>query len=147
MIVVIGKIVEKVFSDGQPTKFPKPTSALHAIVVDMRGYLGEGGDTDDYIHIANGAGEIPSSKWPARRFWQDAPIWGVFEQVTNHPLKGAATAQQRIHLLGFVAERRYAEGEIPNRLCFRPNPVLLQTSELQWAAYRRFPLARSATTA
>ncbi len=147
MIVAVAKIAEKVYSAGQPTKFPMPASALHAILVDMRGYLGKGGDTYDYTQIANGAGEIPNSEWPARRFWQDGPIRGLFEQVSPHPLKGAATAQERIHLLGFVAEREYRPGEIQQRTYFRPNPALLPTSEGQWAAYRSFPLARGASAA
>ncbi len=147
MIVAVSKIAEKVYSAGQPTKFPKPASALHAILVDMRGYLGEGGDIYDYIQIANGASEIPNSEWPARRFWQDRPIRGLFERVSNHPLKGSTTAQERIHLLGFVAERDYRPGEIQERAYFRPNPALLPTSDGQWAAYRSFPLVRGASAA
>ena len=147
MIVALGKIAEKVYSAGRPTKFPTPTSAFHAILVDMRGYLGEGGDNYDYTQIANGAAEIPESKWPTRRFWQGNPIRGLFERVEGHPLKGAVVAQERVHFLGLVTEKKYRLGEIEETAYFRPNPHLLKSVEAQRSAYSSFPLARRASAA
>lgn len=39
MIKAQEKIGVKVFAKGQPTKFPFPGAAIHAILTDMRGYL------------------------------------------------------------------------------------------------------------
>jgi hypothetical protein len=60
MLTAEQKIGEKVFADGRPTKFPVPSSAVHAIVVDMRGYLDEGGDIFDYRQMAYGPSGIPA---------------------------------------------------------------------------------------
>jgi len=144
MIVALAKITEKVYSAGKPTKFPMPSSAFHIVVVDMRGYLGEGGDGLDYSQMANGALAIPEQEAPARRFWRGEPIRGLFERVDGHPLKGATVAQKRIHFLAFVAESEFREGEIARTLQFRPNPHLLTTRDRVQTAYRSFPLAYNA---
>lgn len=140
MITVLGKIGEKVFSNGAPTKFPVPSSAVHAILVDMRGYLGHGGDPVDFQQMANGAAALATDDHVLIHYWNGHPIRGLFEQVPDHPLRAAQLIQERIHFLGFIAEREYQEGEIRNRAYYRPNPHLL-TSE-QRATYRTHPLAR-----
>src|SRR6266850_5515900 len=48
------RIVEKVFTSGNPTKFPLPSTRIHTVVADMRSYLGIGSfvaDKNDYREI------------------------------------------------------------------------------------------------
>jgi hypothetical protein len=142
MITALGKIGEKVFTNGQPTKFPPPSHAVHAILADMRGYLGNGGDAVDYQQMANGAaGVAPKVAW-AIHFWEEQPIRGLFEKVPDHPLRAAEVMQDRIHFIGFIAEKDYRVGEIRERSYWRPNPHLLPTEQPQRAAYVTFALAK-----
>lgn len=142
MITALGKIGEKVLSGNQPTKFPSPPAAIQAILVDMRGYLGCGGDAVDYQQMANGAaGVAPELAW-AIHYWEDQPIRGLFERVMDHPLRAAAVMQERVHFIGFIAEKEYREGEIRDRSYWRPNPHLLPTEEMQRETYRTFALGK-----
>ena len=144
MITTLGRIGEKVFSGGSATKFPIPSTAVHAILVDMRGYLGHGGDAVDYQQMANGAAAVaPDLDW-AIQYWNDQPIKGLFERVPDHPLRAASPMQERVHFLGFIAERDYQDGEIRRRAYYRPNPHLLPTERDQITTYRTFALASEA---
>lgn len=143
MITALGKVGEKVFAGGAPTKFPIPSSRVHAILVDMRGYLGCGGDAVDYQQMANGAAAVtPEVAW-AVHCWEGQPIRGLFERVPDHPLRAAPVAQERVHFLGFIAEEDYREGEFRERAYFRPNPNLLANEHEQVEAYRTFALAKT----
>jgi len=141
MITTLGRIGEKVLADGSPTKFPIPSTVIHAILVDMRGYLGSGGDVVDYQQMANGAAAMdPEVTW-AIHYWDDQPIRGLFEQIPDHPLRAASVMRERIHFIGFIAEQKYQDGEIRRRAYYMPNPHLLPTEAEQIAAYRTFALA------
>ena len=142
MITALGKIGEKVFANGSPTKFPAPSGRIHAVLVDMRGYLGHGGDAADYQQIANGAAGVPADESWKIHLWEGRPILGLFEEVPDHPLRAARTMRERVHFVGFIAEKEYREGEIRDRAYFRPNPHLLPTEREQIDAYRSFPLAK-----
>ena len=50
--------------------------------------------------------------------------------------------QERIHFLGFVAEKEYQDGEIRRRGYYRPNPHLLPDKERQIEVYKTYPLAQ-----
>jgi hypothetical protein len=50
--------------------------------------------------------------------------------------------QERIHFLGFIAEREYREAEIGNRAYYRPNPHLFPNEHEQLATYKTHPLAK-----
>jgi hypothetical protein len=128
MITVQHKIGEKVFADGQPTKFPCSTNTIHAILVDMRGYLGAGGDWIDYRQIAYGPDGVPSDRKELIHCWEGKPIRGLFENLERHPAKAAALLQNRIHLLGFIAEKEYRENEIADKVYWLPNPHLVSTA-------------------
>jgi len=141
MIKAMFKIGQKVYLDGKPSKFPVPTSAFHVILVDMRGYLGEGGNWQDYWQIANGARALPPDMAWATHRWNNQPILGMFERAPEHPLRAARVLQDRVHFIGFIAEKAYREGEIRERACYRPNPHLLPTKEEQAGAARAYPLA------
>ncbi len=127
MITAQHKIGEKVCSKGKPTKFPKPSDAIHGILVDMRGYLGFGGDAIDYRQIAYGAQGVPNNVKELTKFWDGKPIRGLFERVESHPAKAASLLQERIHLLGFIAEKDYRENEIMENSYWLPNPYLVST--------------------
>lgn len=129
MITAMGKIGEKAFLNGKPSKFPVPTSAVHMILVDTRGYLGTGGDWIDYWQIANGARALPPDEAWATHYWNNRPILGLFERVPEHPLRAAGVLQERVHFIGFIAEKEYRVGEIRDRACYRPNPHLLTTND------------------
>lgn len=128
MITAQHKIGEKVLSRGQSTKFPRPTNAIHAILVDMRGYLGEGGDHIDYRQIAYGPDGVPRDQKHFVHCWQGKPIRGLFERLENHPAKAASLLQERIHMLGFIVEKDYRESEIASRAYWLPNPHLVSGS-------------------
>jgi hypothetical protein len=140
MIIVQRKIGEKVLVKGIPTKFPEPSEMIHMILVDMRSYLGVGGDWADYRQIAYGVdGITPTLSWMIH-YWQNQPIKGLFEDIPNHPLHAATLIRERIHFLGFITEKEYRRGEIRERTYCLPNPHLLKTKKAQIEAYLSYPL-------
>lgn len=129
MITAQQKIGEKVLSGGDVIKFPPPTNAIQAILIDMRGYLASGGDVIDYRQIAYGpAGILPDCS-ELVHFWDGKPIRGLFEQVENHPLRASSVMQERIHFLGFVVEEDYRPNEMAEKTYWVPNPHLLSNQE------------------
>ncbi len=143
MITAEQKIGEKVFADDKPTKFPVPGDAIHAIIADMRGYLDEGGDNFDYRQMAYGASGIPTEyKWMVH-YWETEPgkleaIAGLFEE--SNRLRASPLIQQRVHFLGFIREREYAEGEIRNTAYYLASPHLFASEADARAAFETFPL-------
>jgi hypothetical protein len=142
MMTAQGKIGEKVFQNGKPSKFPLQSAAMHLILVDMRGYLGDGGDSIDYQQMANGASAVSPDNAFAIHRWNGRPILGLFEQAKKHPLRAAPTMQERVHFLGFISEAEYREREIRDQAYYRPNPRLLPTPESQLEACRTYPLLK-----
>jgi len=128
MITAQHKIGEKVLSHGQPTKFPCPNNAIHGIIVDMRGYIVDGGDWIDYRQIAYGPDGVPSDHKQFIHYWDNKPIRGLFEKLDQHPAKAASLLQERIHLLGFIAEKDYKENEIIEKAYWLPNPFLVSSA-------------------
>lgn len=143
MITAEQKIGEKVFADGKPTKFPVPADSIHVIIADMRGYLDEGGDNFDYRQMACGASGIPAEfNWMVH-YWQTGPdkleaIAGLFEK--SNPLRASKYIRERVHFLGFIREREYAEGEIRNNAYYLANPHLFASEAEARAAFNTFPL-------
>ena len=119
MITAEQKIGEKVFSDGKPTKFPKPQKDVYnVILVDARGYLDGGGDAFDYRQMAYGVSGIPKQYAWMTHYWKNdkgipKPITGLFEEAC--PLKSAQYIQERIHFLGFINEESFVDDEIVNK--------------------------------
>ena len=115
MMRVEGKIGEKVLDHDLPTKFPIPGDAIHLILIDMRGYLDQGGDINDYQQIAYGWHGFIPERPGILYYWGEQPekrepIKGLFEE--NNPLRSAHLIQERIHFLGFINELEYQEGEM-----------------------------------
>lgn len=145
MITAEQKIGEKVFSNGKPTKFPMPQkNQYHVVLVDARGYLDGGGDIFDYRQMVYGASGIPrDSSWMIH-YWKDKdgtpkPITGLFESAC--PLKSAKYMRERIHFLGFINEKTFADGEIVNNAYYLANPNLFSHKEAE-AAYMQYPLRK-----
>lgn len=136
MIRVGGKIGEKVFLNGSPTKFPIPTDSYHLILVDMRGYLGGGGDRYDYEDIA--CGYSPRNPFPAH-CWKGEVIKGVFDK-SNAKLKAANTLQERIHFIGFISEKEYIDDEIKNNTFYVLNSNLIPNKDILNKIRETYPL-------
>jgi len=149
IITVEQKIGEKVFSRDRPTKFPPPTDGYHLILTDMRGYLdGVGEDEWDYLEIAYGAAGCP--RIPEEFVHFSATLAGIREPVKGlfdpkNPLRASTVLRERIHFLGFVHERAFAEGEITERARYAHNPHLVLSSEQMTKAMASYPLKRSSS--
>lgn len=138
MITAEGKIAEKVFRQDAPTKFPEPTEAIHAILIDMKGFDGgTGGDWYDWLQIAVGAQSVGDMDVFRVHTPNGEPVRGVFEEQC--PLKGAGTLRERIHFLGFVLEKDFVPGEIEKEIHLINNPHLLPTVEDFDRAMRGWP--------
>jgi len=136
IIRVGGKIGEKVLQSGKPPKFPVPENSYHLILVDMRGYLGSGGDQHDYEQIACG---YTSSNQFAPHCWNGEIIKGVFEK-SNTNLKAASILQERIHFIGFVNERDYVDNEIKNNTFYALNRNLISDEKILGEIWKAYPL-------
>jgi hypothetical protein len=149
-LIAQSKIGEKVYRNEQVTKFPFPKSnSLHIILVDMRGFLGGGQNAiesrEDYYELTYG-GRALSSKGRSIHGILDQdgekkPLIGLFEENVSHPLKAAPFLQERIHLIGFVTEDNFCQGEIRSHkaVLYLPNPKLL-TDEKAIEVFQKYPL-------
>ena len=61
----------------------------------------------------------------------------------DNPLQAARYVQERIHFLGFVREREYVYGEIPQFGYYLANWHLFATQEEATQAYSTYPLAKA----
>ncbi|MGO8763092.1 MAG: hypothetical protein ACLP2P_16250 [Desulfobaccales bacterium] len=129
-----------------PIKFPKPNEAIHMVMVDARGFLGDGqGDKADWRQIAHGPHGLKDC---FIRFWTDpktgqcAPIRGLFEQ--SCPLPASRVIQERLHIIGFVCERTFEEGEIKERAFYCGNPAMFENEEKERIVISNWPLIRKA---
>jgi hypothetical protein len=144
MITAEQKIGEKVFTGGSPTKFPSPElRSRHLILVDMRGYLDEGGDVFDYRQMAYGAGGVPQEYAWMIHYWdvgsgRHEPIKGLFE--VSNPLASSSLVRERIHYLGFVRERCYSKHEIRDHAYYLANPHLFHSTEEVETDFASYPL-------
>ncbi|MCD4743095.1 MAG: hypothetical protein K8R67_11535 [Desulfobacteraceae bacterium] len=141
LILVEQKIGEKVFHNRKPHKFPEPKpNVYHVIIVDMRGFLdGGGGDKTDYTQIAIGADTIPDE---LTAFWKNKdgglePIKGLYEG--NNPLNAAKYVRERIHYIGFLAEKKYSKDEFKSDIYHISNPVLFRDCSAI-KIYDRYPM-------
>lgn len=143
LITAEQKIAEKVFAKGRPTKFPKPAGFLHMIFVDIRGYLDAGGDRLDWLEMTAGASSIPRNRYMAIHYWPVGDgrlqaVRGLFEK--DNPIEGARYVQERIHVIGFVRERKYVPGEIQDSAFYVPNRNLFRLDQEVTNAFNSYPL-------
>lgn len=133
------RIGEKAFRGKAPIKFPVPAGEIHMIMVDARGFIGVGGDSYDWRHIANGSDGLPQ---PMVRSWKNPqtgatePIAGLFEP--GCPGRASPTVRERIHVIGFVCEKTFERLEIGRAAFYAFNPSLVDDTVC--AAWESWPL-------
>jgi len=129
------KAIERI--EAKASKFPPATaSTFHVIVIDIRGYLGHGGDRDDYWEMAYGTGAavVPEhSHW-----WNGQPILGLFDARNSR--ESVRLVQQRVHYLGFFKEKKFDDGEIQRVGFYLPNLTLFGTGDAAAIAFAKYPL-------
>ena len=116
------RIGEKAFRRSVgPIKFPAPEGQLNVILVEGRGYLGDGnGDTLDWQQVMLGGGGIWEKSWTNPRTGERTPIVGLFDEAC--PTEASATMRDRIHAVGFACEQRFDLSELRAGLTLVTNP-------------------------
>lgn len=137
------RISAKVYDNRRklPIKFPLPNAHLSMILVDARGYLGGQGDQWDWHHIALGAAGLESHyvrTWPNRETGLRGPIYGLFER--NNIRAAPILLQERVHFLGFICEKSFADDELFGRIEYYANPHLFRSMSDKNKALASFPL-------
>jgi hypothetical protein len=137
------RIGAKVFERRHgPIKFPVPDGSIHLVMVDARGFGGDGhGAVADWCQISHGpSGLNPSCllRWTDPKTGVAVPIKGLFEPEC--PLSAAPTLQARLHVIGFICERNFTEGEISARSIYRCNPSLFEDEAAAIGTMSRWPL-------
>ncbi len=131
------KAIERI--EGKASKFPPPTgSNFHVIIIDVRGYLGHGGDCDDYREMAYGTGAALAPE--NAHWWNGQPILGLFDARNSRA--SARLVQQHVHYLGFVQEKSFDDGEIQRVGFYLPNLMLFDTVDTAATAFAKYPLRR-----
>ena len=69
MIKAQERIAAKVFNGRSVIKFPAPRHAYHLLLVDARGYLGQGGDCFDWFQMSLGAEATKALDAPLVKCW------------------------------------------------------------------------------
>lgn len=134
-----GKIGEKVLAGTAPTKFPPIGDSFHMIVIDVRGFLLNGGDCGDYSEIAYGRQLFRPDQFPFLHYVLGLPVKGLFEPDNARP--AARFVQERIHVLSFICEREFYDGEIGKIAYNVPNYNLFPGTDEALEALRSHPLA------
>jgi hypothetical protein len=136
LLRVVNKIGEKVYDGKKPIKFPVPDgSAFHMLVVDMRGFEGLAGypDRDHCRQITGGPRLVREPLFVARHADSGEPIRGVWDPENMSP--AALLLRQRVHVIGFVHEQLYCDGEIRDVTLPFLNPALFPEKERFHAVY------------
>ena len=143
------KILEKVFEKEKHIKFPTVSDNVFSLIlIDMRGYLGAGemlANAYDYREITYGiAGLERNNRWMAHyqkdRNGKKVPTIGLFGE--NNPLIKVSTLQERIHFLGFVAEKEFGPGKLLKQIYYLANPLLFNTNDSKMEAYNKMPFRK-----
>lgn len=137
------RIGEKVFDPKRgPIKFPQRCGTIHMVMVDARGFGGSGlGDAADWYQIAQGPNGLDADvvkHWTNPETGVRAPIRGLFEH--SCPLRAARTLQARLHVIGFVCERTFTDGEIRKRAFYHCNPSLFEDEGAACDMMSQWPL-------
>ena len=140
------KIGAKIFDGKKPIKFPEPSGCIHMVMVDARGFGGDGhGDVGDWRQIVHGPAGLERPEvlcWTNPKTGNRKPISGLFEPEC--PLGAAKTSRDRVHVIGFVCEKIFAEREISEQAFYLCNPHLLGDAKAAQATMSGWPLRRAA---
>lgn len=141
------RIGNKVFDQKQrPIKFPEPSGSIHLLMVDGRGFGGDGrGDNADWHNIAYGRHGLEDhliKHWTNPKTSKRAPIKGLLEP--DCPLPASRGIRERIHVIGFVCERSFRTGEIGEKAFYCCNPTLFRSEEEARSVISQWPLRRTA---
>ena len=139
------RIGAKVFDQKHgPIKFPEPAGSIHMVMVDGRGFMGDGhGDAADWrqmIHGPIGLEDHLVKHWTNPKTDLRAPITGLFEQAC--PLPAARIAQDRLHAIGFICESSFTGSEIQQQSFYLCNPARFANEEAARATMSLWPLRR-----
>ena len=128
-----------------PIKFPEPVGAVHMVMVDARGFMGDGhGDTVDWCQIIHGPVGLENhlvKHWTNPKTDVRAPIRGLLEDAC--PLPAARIAQERLHFVGFICERNFDKTEIQQESFYLCNPRLFENEQTARYAMSQWPLVRN----
>lgn len=122
MIKFQEKLYEKVWRHGKPHKFPIPDSnSRHLILVDSRGFSGGSGPIEDHIRqIMYGPRQVREQELV--QFFRNKPVHGIFDPENKYD--PAKVMMDRLHMIGFVNERRFEPGGMRQTWTFRPNHLM-----------------------
>ncbi len=115
---------------GTPIKFPSvQPNCFHMIVVDMRSFNAGISDCYDYHNIAYGSKSLIDKhdgiycrRWIDQSNATESYISGLFDE--QHPDIKSQYVRERIHVLGFILEKKYSKNELKNNIKFFCNPNL-----------------------
>ena len=141
------RIGAKVFDRKHgPIKFPEPDGSVHMVMVDARGFMGNGhGNAADWrqiIHRPVGVEHHLVKHWTNPQTGMTAPIRGLFEQAC--PLPAAQVARDRLHIIGFVCESSFTKFEIHQQSFYLCNPARFASEEAARVTMSQWPLRRQA---
>jgi hypothetical protein len=131
LLRAVNKLGEKVYDKKteKPIKFPVPDgSAFHMLLVDMRGFEGDGDpDRDHCRQIVGGPGLVRGRFNVAMHAETGEPIRGVWDEANT--TRAAELLSERIHVIGFVHEQLYCDDEIRDITLPFLNPALFPENE------------------
>jgi len=117
---------------GNPIKFPEiKENSYHMLLIDMRSFNAGMSDLYDYWNIAYGSTSLINYNHGIYcRNWctpdgKTSLIKGLFDDL--HPDNRSQYIRDKIHVLGFVHEKHYAEQELINNIYFLYNPKFFKS--------------------
>lgn len=132
--------------EGRPVKFPVPNDHLHMVIVDARGYMGDGkGLIDDFRQMVLGPDAVQPhfiQYWTDTETGQRGPIRGLFEQKCQLP--ASRVARERLHYIGLVCEKDFIPTELLDRIVYLPNLALFADEADAQRKFSGWPLGPSA---
>lgn len=127
MIKLQEKLYQKVWQHGKPHKFPVPDGITkNLLLVDSRGFDGGSGPDSDHIQQLVYGPRYVQQEFV--QFFRGNPVRGIFDPDNKYP--AAQVLQQRVHLIGFVSERKFGQGEIRRSWTFRPNHLMTNNEQV-----------------
>lgn len=124
VLVAQGKLGDKVWQSGKPTKFPEPVpGTYHVLVADVRGLFGGGENMaslrPDLKVLTQGFERVDYVEGHPIKIGMGVPgpdgtraVMGIFEAHPDHPLRSAQRLRSAVHAVHFVCETAYEPREM-----------------------------------